>query len=283
MPLCCSVLPHWLSQVSAGSPRSAAVIICAAYQPGSFAAISLWSQGAMPSRLRNDGCRLSGCNAVAVLPLPPAVTPMPFLLCCVASLVVADERRPPPQCSRYHLNRAPARRLTGSAAAAIWCVCTRACHFWSIHAMMPHALTAMPPPPKKAKVAPFPGAAPVVAAPQQPTVVDDSDSSSPSPPPSQRPPMCPLERHLTPAAGHSADAPANAVVASSSPPLSPPAVVPAPAVSVAASSPPPPLPPVVPVPAAAGGGARAAFAVAQTQRNSTCNLSLLPPSKWSCA
>ena len=129
MPLCCSVLPHWLSQVSAGSPRSAADIICAAYQPGSFAAISLWSQGAMPSRLPNDGCRLSGCNAVAVLPLPPAVTPMPFLLCCVASLVVADERRPPPQCSRYHLHRAPVRRLTGSAAAAIWCVCTRACHF----------------------------------------------------------------------------------------------------------------------------------------------------------
>ena len=67
-----------------------------------------------------------GCQAATQWPccrvLPPAVTPMPFLLCCVASLVAADERRPPPQCSRYHLHRAPDRRLTGSAAAAIWCV-----------------------------------------------------------------------------------------------------------------------------------------------------------------
>ena len=93
------------------------------------------------------GCAMTvvGCQAATQWPccrvLPPAVTPMPFLLCCVASLVAADERRPPPQCSRYHLHRAPDRRLTGSAAAAIWCV---PAIFWSILAMMPHAPTVMP-------------------------------------------------------------------------------------------------------------------------------------------
>jgi hypothetical protein len=81
------------------------------------------------------GCRyMSGCTAVAALLCSRAAVATgcytnAFVMCCGASLVVADERRPPPQCSRYHLHRAPVRRLTGSAAAAIWCVCTRACHF----------------------------------------------------------------------------------------------------------------------------------------------------------
>jgi len=103
---------------------------------------------------------------------------------------------------------------------------------------------------------------------QQPLPVGDdsssSDASHESPPPAKRPAAC-LERHIAPtyALGQQAEIPADAAPASTSPPVAPPTG------ASEDSSP----------GAAAGGGARAAFAASQQLRQSTCNLSLLPPSE----
>ena len=140
----------------------------------------------------------------------------------------------------------------------------------------------MPPCPKKAKLTEVPSATPVVVAvastdgaatvippqpaeisgeaalPVQPIAVESSSSSSAassSPPPAQRPPLS-ADQPLPSAAGHHNG---------SSPP------------SDASTAPPPTAEPNAAP--AVGGGARAAFVVQQQQRPSTCNLTLLPPSK----
>ena len=141
----------------------------------------------------------------------------------------------------------------------------------------------MPPLPKKVKLDAAPLASPVAVAvastvgaaavitpqpaatsgeaalPVQPVAVADSGSSSAassSPPPAQRPPLSD-EQPIASAAGHHSG---------SSPPSDAPTTAPPPSADHNAAP-------------AVGGGARAAFVVQQQQRPSTCNLSMLPPSK----